>query len=143
MGHYQYKTLCFGLTNAPATFQRAMNQAFAEVIDKCALVYLDDILIMSKSIKEHLVHLSEVFELLRKHKYFAKLSKCDFMKESPPFLGHIISEDGVAVYPSKVVAIDDWPVPSNPAALQSFLGMANYVRKFVRNFSAIAGPLTN
>ncbi|MGQ2964065.1 MAG: reverse transcriptase domain-containing protein, partial [Agrobacterium sp.] len=143
MGHYQYKVLCFGLTNAPATFQRAMNQAFATVIDRCALVYLDDILIMSKSIQEHLSHLREIFSLLRQHKYFAKLSKCEFMKESLPFLGHIISKDGVAVDPSKVAAIKDWPVPTNLTALQSFLGMANYVRKFVHNFSAIAAPLTN
>ncbi|KAJ9512384.1 hypothetical protein QJQ45_012998 [Haematococcus lacustris] len=104
-----------------------MNQAFATVIDRCALVYLDDILIMSKSIQEHLSHLREIFSLLRKHKYFAKLSKCEFMKESLPFLGHIISKDGVAVDPSKVAAIKDWPVPTNLTALQSFLGMANYV----------------
>ncbi|KAJ9523528.1 hypothetical protein QJQ45_007191 [Haematococcus lacustris] len=104
-----------------------MNQAFATVIDRCALVYLDDILIMSKSIQEHLSHLREIFSLLREHKYFAKLSKCEFMKESLPFLGHIISKDGVAVDPSKVTAIKDWPVPTNLTALQSFLGMANYV----------------
>ncbi|KAJ9528839.1 hypothetical protein QJQ45_000116 [Haematococcus lacustris] len=104
-----------------------MNQAFATVIDRCALVYLDDILIMSKSIQEHVSHLREIFGLLRKHKYFAKLSKCEFMKESLPFLGHVISKDGVAVDPSKVTAIKDWPVPRNLTALQSFLGMANYV----------------
>ncbi|KAJ9532418.1 hypothetical protein QJQ45_010564 [Haematococcus lacustris] len=104
-----------------------MNQAFATVIDRCALVYLDDILIMSKSIQEHLSHLREIISLLRQHKYFAKLSKCEFMKESLPFLGHIISKDGVAVDPSKVTAIKDWPVPTNLTALQSFLGMANYV----------------
>ncbi|KAJ9514933.1 hypothetical protein QJQ45_002726 [Haematococcus lacustris] len=98
MGHYQFKVLCFGLTNAPATFQRVMNEAFAEVINDCALVYLDDILVMSKDSEEHLVHLRRVFDLL---------------------------------------------LPTSLKTLQSFLGAANYVRKFVHNFSTIAAPLTN
>ncbi|KAJ9509747.1 hypothetical protein QJQ45_011393 [Haematococcus lacustris] len=142
-GHYQFKVLCFGLTNAPATFQRVMNEAFAEVINDYALVYLDDILVMSKDSEEHLVHLRRVFDLLRKNKLYAKLSKCEFMKRTLMFLGHIISAQGISVDPCKVTAISNWPVPTSLKTLQSFLGAANYVRKFVHNFSTIAAPLTN
>ncbi|KAJ9514950.1 hypothetical protein QJQ45_002759 [Haematococcus lacustris] len=134
MGHYQFKVLCFGLTNAPATFQRVMNEAFAEVINDCALVYLDDILVMSKDSEEHLVHLRRVFDLLRKIKFYAKLSKCEFMQRTLKFLGHIISAQGISVDPCKVTAISEWPVPTSLKTLQSFLGAANYVRKFVHNF---------
>ncbi|KAJ9531025.1 hypothetical protein QJQ45_000977 [Haematococcus lacustris] len=143
MGHYQFKVLCFGLTNAPATFQRVMNEAFAEVINDCALVYLDDILVMSKDSEEHLVHLRRVFDLLRKNKFYAKLSKCEFMQRTLKFLGHIISAQGISVDPCKVTAISEWPVPTSLKTPQSFLGAANYVRKFVHNFSTIAAPLTN
>ncbi|KAJ9520666.1 hypothetical protein QJQ45_007463 [Haematococcus lacustris] len=129
MGHYQFKVLCFGLTNAPATFQRVMNEAFAEVINDCALVYLDDILVMSKDSEEQLVQ--------------TKLSKCEFMQRTLKFLGHIISAQGISVDPCKVTAISEWPVPTSLKTLQSFLGAANYVRKFVHNFSTIAAPLTN
>ncbi|KAJ9504676.1 hypothetical protein QJQ45_030348 [Haematococcus lacustris] len=143
MGHYQFKVLCFGLTNAPATFQRVMNEAFAEVINDCALVYLDDILVMSKNSEEHLVHLRRVFDLLRKNKFYAKLSKCESMQRTLKFLGHIISAQGISVDPCKVTAISEWPVPTSLKTLLSFLGAANYVRKFVHNFSTIAAPLTN
>ncbi|KAJ9520420.1 hypothetical protein QJQ45_000181 [Haematococcus lacustris] len=142
-GHYQFKVLCFGLTNAPATFQRVMNEAFAEVINDCALVYLDDILVMSENTEQHLVHLRRVFDLLRKNKFYAKLSKCEFTKRILMFLGHIISAQGISVDPCKVTAISNWPVPTSLKTLQSFLGAANYVRKFVHNFSTIAAPLTN
>ncbi|KAJ9507426.1 hypothetical protein QJQ45_006396 [Haematococcus lacustris] len=142
-GHYQFKVLCFGLTNAPATFQRVMNEAFAEVINDCALVYLDDILVMSENTEQHLVHLRRVFDLLRRNKFYAKLSKCEFMKRTLMFLGHIISAQGISVDPCKVTAISNWPVPTSLKTLQSFLGAANYVRKFVHNFSTIAAPLTN
>ncbi|KAJ9518741.1 hypothetical protein QJQ45_025988, partial [Haematococcus lacustris] len=90
-GHFQFKVLSFGLTNAPATFQRVMNDAFAPVLGKCALVYLDDILVMSKSLPEHLQHLRLVFDLLRKNKLYAKMSKCEFMQLTLRFLGHVIS----------------------------------------------------
>ncbi|KAJ9509119.1 hypothetical protein QJQ45_001603 [Haematococcus lacustris] len=142
-GHYQYKVLCFGLTNAPATFQRVMNDSFADVINDCALVYLDDILVMSKTVDEHFVHLRRVLDLLRKHKFFAKLSKCEFMKTALKFLGHIVSDRGVAVDPDKIQSITTWPVPNSLTALQRFLGAANFVRKFVHNFSALAAPLTD
>ncbi|KAJ9509154.1 hypothetical protein QJQ45_001643 [Haematococcus lacustris] len=142
-GHFQFKVLSFGLTNAPATFQRVMNNAFAPVLGKCALVYLDDILVMSKSLPEHLQHLRLVFDLLRKNKLYAKMSKCEFMQLTLRFLGHVISAGAISVDPDKVRAIVDWPVPSSLTQLQSFLGAANFVRKFVHNFSAISAPLTD
>ncbi|KAJ9521462.1 hypothetical protein QJQ45_008876 [Haematococcus lacustris] len=142
-GHFQFKVLSFGLTNAPATFQRVMNDAFASVLGKCALVYLDDILVMSKSLPEHMQHLRLVFDLLRKNKLYAKMSKCEFMQLTLRFLGHVISAGAISVDPDKVRAIVDWPVPSSLTQLQSFLGAANFVRKFVHNFSAISAPLTD
>ncbi|KAJ9520727.1 hypothetical protein QJQ45_007586 [Haematococcus lacustris] len=142
-GHFQFKVLCFGLTNAPATFQRVMNDAFATVLGKCALVYLDDILVMSRSVQDHLLHLKQVFELLRKNKLYAKLSKCEFMRYTLKFLGHLVTSGGIAVDPDKVSTIANWPIPQSLQGLQSFLGAANYVRKFVCNFSNIAAPLTN
>ncbi|KAJ9523626.1 hypothetical protein QJQ45_007296 [Haematococcus lacustris] len=142
-GQFQFKVLSFGLTNAPATFQRVMNDAFAPVLGKCALVYLDDILVMSKSLPEHLQHLRLVFDLLRKNKLYAKMSKCEFMQLTLRFLGHVISAGAISVDPDKVRAIVDWPVPSSLTQLQSFLGAANFVRKFVQGFSAISAPLTD
>ncbi|KAJ9522904.1 hypothetical protein QJQ45_023691 [Haematococcus lacustris] len=142
-GHYQFKVLSFGLCNAPATFQRVMNDAFAPVLNQCALVYLDDILVMSKSVVEHLKHLRKVFDLLRLNKLFAKQSKCEFMRTTLKFLGHVIFAGAIAVDPEKIKSISSWPVPQSLQQLQSFLGAANFVRKFVHNFSVLAAPLTD
>ncbi|KAJ9504621.1 hypothetical protein QJQ45_030459, partial [Haematococcus lacustris] len=142
-GHYQFKVLSFGLCNAPATFQRVMNDAFAPVLNQCALVYLDDILVMSKSVDEHLKHLRKVFDLLRLNKLFAKQSKCEFMRTTLKFLGHVIFAGAIAVDPKKIKSISSWPVPQSLQQLQSFLGAANFVRKFVHNFSVLAAPLTD
>ncbi|KAJ9530390.1 hypothetical protein QJQ45_000755 [Haematococcus lacustris] len=142
-GHFQFKVLSFGLTNAPATFQRVMNDAFAPVLGKCALVYLDDILVMSKSLPDHMQHLRLVFDLLRANKLYAKMSKCEFMQLTLKFLGHVISAGAMSVDLDKVRAIADWPLPSSLTQLQSFLGAANFVRKFVQGFSAISAPLTD
>ncbi|KAJ9504763.1 hypothetical protein QJQ45_023552, partial [Haematococcus lacustris] len=142
-GHYQFKVLSFGLCNAPATFQRVMNDAFAPVLNQCALVYLDDILVMSKSVDEHLKHLRKVFDLLRLNKLYAKQSKCEFMRSTLKFLGHVIFAGAIAVDPEKIKSISAWPVPQSLQQLQSFLGAANFVRKFVHNFSVLAAPLTD
>ncbi|KAJ9505148.1 hypothetical protein QJQ45_012840 [Haematococcus lacustris] len=122
-GHYQFKVLSFGLFNAPATFQRVMNDAFAPVLNQCALVYLDDILVMSKSVDEHLKHLRKVFDLLRLNKLFAKQSKCEFMRTTLKFLGHVIFAGAIAVDPEKIKSISSWPVPQSLQQLQSFLGV--------------------
>ena len=95
LGHYEYVVMPFGLTNAPATFMTLMNSIFRNQLDKFVLVFMDDILIYSKSMKEHKDHLKQVFDILKSHKLYAKLSKCEFFKTSVEFLGHVISDKGI------------------------------------------------
>ncbi len=142
MGHYEFMVLPFGLTNAPATFQNLMNEIIPPELHDFCLVYLDDILIFSKSPEEHERHLRLVLDILRKHKLIARLCKCAFYKESIKWLGHIISEKGVAVDTRKTQAVQDWPVPTSVKELQSFLGLANYFRKFMQGYSKLVAPLT-
>jgi hypothetical protein len=111
MGQFQFKVLCFGLTNAPATFQRAMNKIFSKHIGKFVLVYLDDILVMSRTPEEHEQHLRIVLQILRENGLKAKLSKCEFNEAELHFLGHVIGNDGVAVDPAKMAVIEKWPLP--------------------------------
>ncbi|KAJ9516497.1 hypothetical protein QJQ45_011157 [Haematococcus lacustris] len=118
-GHFQFKVLSFGLTNAPATFQRVMNDAFAPVLGKCALVYLDDILVMSKSLPDHMQHLRLVFDLLRANKLFAKMSKCEFMQLTLKFLGHVITAGAISVDPDKS-AVANVPMLRLPDHTQPF-----------------------
>jgi len=120
-----------------------MNDVFRPYLDKFVIVFLDDILIFSGSYKEHLKHLQQVLNLLRHHKLFGKLSKCDFGKSTIHFLGHVISDKGVATEPNKIKAIKDWSAPRNLHELRSFLGLASYYRKFVKGFSKLASPLTD
>lgn len=142
-GHFQFKVLCFGLTNAPATFQHAMNTAFRDCLGKFVLVYLDDILVFSENEQEHLEHLRHVLDILRQQKYYAKMSKCEFMKSEVPFLGHLVSASGVRVDPRKVAAIRDWPQPSTLTQVRSFLGLANYFRKFMQGYASLSSPLSD
>src|SRR5215204_4649564 len=109
-----------------------MNNIFKHLLDKCVLVYLDDILIFSESMEDHLIHLQQVLALLRKHQLYGKLEKCDFAKPSVEFLGHVVSGEGIAVDPHKIDTIKSWPQPRNVHELRSFLGLTNYYRKFVK-----------
>jgi hypothetical protein len=143
IGQFQYKVLCFGLTNAPATFQRLMNHVFRECIGKYVLVYLDDILVMSETPEEHLKHLDQVLRRLSAHKLFAKLSKCEWARTSLKFLGHVVSAGSVSVDPDKAKALREWSVPRDLKSLRGFLGLANYFRKFIPHYSEIAAPLTD
>ena len=141
-GHYEFLVLPFGLTNAPATFMHLMHQSFRPFLDKFALVFLDDILIYSKTLAEHQQHVRQVLQVLRKEKLFAKESKCDFVKSEVEFLGHHVGRDGVRMMEDKVKAVQEWPTPTKVAHVRSFLGTAGYYRKFIRDFSKLAAPLS-
>jgi hypothetical protein len=142
-GHYEFRVMPFGLTCAPATFQAAMNEIFAPLIRKFVLVFVDDILIYSRSMEEHACHLAEVFSLLEAHQLFVKRSKCSIAKQSLEYLGHIIGAEGVSTDPAKIEAVQRWPRPANTKQLRGFLGLAGYYRKFIRFFGILCRPLTN
>ena len=142
-GHFQFKTLSFGLTNAPATFQGVMNKIFAPYLNKFMVVYLDDICIFSKTYEEHLQHIELVLDVLQQNKLTMALFKCEFLKEELLFLGHIVNADGVQVDPVKIEAVQKYPRPKDIHQLRSFLGMANFFRRFVKGYSQIANPLTS
>ena len=133
----------FGLCNAPATFQRLMNQIFADELNSFVLVYLDDILIYSHSVEEHWGHLRRALERLRAAKLYGRLHKCDFLKTRVDYLGFDTSAEGVHASPEKVKSVVDWPTPQTVHDIRSFLGLASYYRCFIRGFSQIARPLTD
>ena len=141
-GQYEFVVMPFGLTNAPAAFMRLMNELFHDYLDKFVIIFIDNILVYSRSKEEHKEHLRLVIERLLNQKLFAKFSKCSFRKREIGFLGHIVSGEGVAADPEKVQAIREWPRPTTVTEVRSFLGLAGYYRKFVKDFSSIAKPLT-
>jgi hypothetical protein len=127
-GIYEFLVMSFGLTNAPAYFMYLMNSVFMMELDKFVVVFIDDILIYSKSEKDHAKHLRVVLQRLRDHKLYAKFSKCEFWLKSVKFLGHTISHDGISVYPSKVQEVMDWKPPKSVHQIRSFLGLTGYYR---------------
>ncbi|XP_026452487.1 uncharacterized protein LOC113352960 [Papaver somniferum] len=141
-GYYEFLVMPFGLSNAPATFQILMNHIFRQHLRKFVLVVFDDILIYSKNMSDHLVHLSFVFEILRSNQLFVKESKCQFAQSSVGYLGHVISEKGVSVENDKIECIVSWPISSTIRELRGFLGLEGYYRKFVKDFGKISAPLT-
>jgi hypothetical protein len=140
-GLFEWMVMPFGLCNAPATFMRVMNDVLRPFLDDCVIVYLDDILIFSKSHEEHVKHVKQVLDVLRKEKLFLKMSKCEFGKTSLIYLGHIVGGGELKIDPSKVKVILEWPKPNNVTEVRSFLGATQYWRKFIANFSSIAAPL--
>jgi hypothetical protein len=134
--------MAFGLTGAPATFQAEMNRTLAPLLRKCALVFFDDILVYSSSYEEHLQHLQSVLQLLAANDWKIKLSKCEFAQPSVHYLGHVISAEGVATDESKISAVKEWPIPVDVKQLRSFLGLAGYYKKIVKNYASISQPLT-
>lgn len=137
VGHFEYLVMTFGLTNASATFQTLMNTVLADLLRKFALVFFDDILIYITTLTEHVNHLRNVLELLRKHKLFAKLSKCTFGQPEIEYLGHVINQHGVATDPAKLEIIQQWPQPTIVTELRAFLGMTGYYRRFIQGYGII------
>jgi hypothetical protein len=141
-GLYEYLIMSFGLTNAPAHFMYLMNSIFMSKLDKFVVVFIDDILIYSKSEEEHVWHLCVILQRFWDHQLYVKFSKCAFWLKEVPFLGHIISTEGIAIDPSKVQEVIDWKSPRSVTQICSFLGLVGYYRRFIPNFSKIAKPMT-
>ena len=138
-GSFEFTVLPMGITNAVETFQTLMQHIFMKYLEKFVIVYLDDVVVYSVNLNEHMNHLRIVFQILREKKLYCK---CEFFKTEIKFLGHVISKNKLMTDPSKIEAIMDIKVPTNVKQLQSFLEITNYYRKFIRSHSEIALPLT-
>jgi hypothetical protein len=134
--------MSFGLTNAPAYFMYLMNKVFMEYLDKFVMVFIDDILVYSRSEEQHEEHLCLALHKLREHRLYTKLSKFEFWMKQVAFLGHVISKGGISVDPSKVQDVLSWNAPMSVGNIQSFLGLAGYYRSFIEGFSKISKPMT-
>jgi hypothetical protein len=141
-GLYEYLVISFGLTNAPAYFMYLMNSVFMPELDKFIVVFINDILIYSKTEEDHADHIRVVLQQVRDHRLYAKFSKCEFWLDSVNFLGHTISSKGISVDPTKVQEVMDWKPPTSVHQIRSFLGLAGYYRRFIPDFSKIAKPMT-
>lgn len=140
-GSYEFLVMPFGLCNAPATFTTIMNAAFHDEMDECVVVYIDDILVFSKMKEQHALDVAKVLTKLREHSLFANAKKSEFFLKELEFLGHVLNEKGIKPDPKKIKAIVEWEVLQTQKGVRSLLGLANYYRKFIKNFSKIAGPL--
>jgi len=141
-GLYDYTVMSFGLTNAAAYFMYMMNKVFMEYLDKFVVVFIYDILVFSKTKEEHAEHLRLVLQKLREHKLYAKCSKCEFWLEEVSFLGHVVSNGGIVVDPSKVKDVLNWKPPTDVSEIYSILGLAGYYRRFIEGFLKLAKPMT-
>ena len=141
-GHFEFTVMPFGLTKAPAAFMDLMHRVFQPYLDQFVMVFVDDILIYSQSEWEHEYHLRIVLQLLRDHQLYAKFSKCEIWLTEVRFLGHVVSASGVSVDPEKVEAVMGWERPRSVFEIRSFLGLAEYYRRFIEDFSRIATPMT-
>ncbi|GKE43481.1 putative reverse transcriptase domain-containing protein, partial [Tanacetum coccineum] len=139
-GHYKFQVMPFGLTNAPAVFMDLMNRGCKPYLDKFVIVFIDDILIYSKSKQEHEEHLKIILELLKKEELYAKIFKCEFWISKVQFLGHVIDSEGIHVDPAKIEAIKDWTSPKSPTEIRQFLGLAGYYRRFIEGAPILALP---
>ena len=140
-GLWKWKVLPFGLTSAPATFQRLMERVFRGLHWRTLLLYLDDVIVIAPDVSTHLETLQEVFDRLRAAGLKLKPDKCDMFQQEVRYLGHVVSREGVATDPDKVAAMSKWPPPRDRKELLTFLGMTGYYRQFVESYAAIARPL--
>lgn len=141
-GHFEYVRMPFGLKNAPATFQRVMDYVLRDVQNKICLVYMDDIIIFSTSLQEHIANLRQVFLKLRDSKLKIQLDKSEFLRQNVEFLGHVITPQGIKPNPNKIRAIQNFPIPKTAREIKSFLGLLGFYRKFIKDFSKITKPFT-
>ncbi|KAJ4963790.1 hypothetical protein NE237_023729 [Protea cynaroides] len=142
-GHYEFLVMSFGLTNAPATFMELMNRVFHDMLDTSVIVFIDDILVYSKDKETHIKNLNAALQRLRKEKLYAKFTKSEFWLSEVSFLGHVVSEEGIEVDPSKIEALLKWKAPKSVSEIRCFLGLAGYYRRFVEDYSWITIPLTS
>ena len=143
MGFFECNRMAFGLTNAPATFQRLMECCMGEMNLKKCLIFLDDILIFSETFEEHISRLEAVFSRLKQHGVKLKASKCEFFKTSVRYLGHVVSDTGVETDSDKIAALSSWPEPTNVKQLRSILGFIAYYRRFIKDYAHIVKPLND
>nr|GEV15310.1 putative reverse transcriptase domain-containing protein [Tanacetum cinerariifolium] len=141
-GQYEFQVMPFGLTNAPTIFIDLMNCVCKPYLDEFVIVFIDDILIYSKNMKEHKEHLKAILELLKKEELYAKFSKCEFWIPKVQFLGHVIDSQGIHVDPAKIESIKDWASPKTPTKIRQFLGLVGYYRRFIEGFSKISKSMT-
>ena len=142
-GLFEFNVMPFGLHNAPATFQRAMQEVLRGLNWKFVLVYLDDIVLFSRNFKEHLSHLEQVLQRFRAVGLKLQPKKCTFGQKEVKYLGHIVSERGVATDPEKILIVREYPIPTKVKEVRSYLGLVGYYRKYIKDFCRIAEPLTN
>ena len=140
-GLFEFNVMPFGLCNAPATFEKLTERALADMQWEECLVYIDDVIIFGRTFLEVLQRLGKVLERFRQYQLKIKAKKCDLFRKIVEFLGHLVSEDGIRCDPKKIDKISKWPTPKNVSEVRSFLGIAGYYRKFIENFSTLAGPL--
>ena len=141
-GHYEFLVMPFGLANALAAFMNLMSRVFKQYLDQFVEVFIDGILVYSRSRVEHEYHLSIVLQTLRGKQLYAKFSKCEFWLDRVSFLGHVVTKDGISIDPGKVDVVAIWRKPTTVIEIRSFLGLAGYYRRFIEGFSKIALPLT-
>ena len=141
-GHYEYQVMPFGVTNAPTVFMDYMNRIFCPFLDSFVVVFIDDILVYSKTFEEHEKHLITILQILKDKELYAKLSKCEFWLKEIKFLGHVISKEGISVDPTQVETVLQWELPKLVTEIRSFLDLARYYRRLIEGFSRITMPLT-
>lgn len=141
-GHYEFLRMPFGLKTAPATFQRLMNSILGDLVNKVCLVYFDDIIVYSTFLQEHINALRQVLGRLKKANLKIQIDKCEFLKRETEFLGHVVIRDGIKPNPKKIDCVVNYPLPKTQKQIKQFLGLSGYYRKFIKDYSKIARPMT-